>query len=187
MTMTQGLIDLLAPLGIYSFREGSFSLAELQALGAQLDKAKQELARVLRESMVLTAQEEGLSQMEHLLGMGSPAEDLSTRRALLMALLRIGGDSFTLQGIRDSLAACGVACVVEETEKANHVRVRFPDVMGIPDGFARMKGIIEMILPCQLDIFYAFRWCTWGETEDYGLTWEKLGAMSWHDWQVYTE
>ena len=32
------LVRLLLPLGVYSFAEGSFSLGELEALGAALDE-----------------------------------------------------------------------------------------------------------------------------------------------------
>ena len=39
MSYGNELIAMLRPLGVYSFREGSFSLAEMQALGADLDQA----------------------------------------------------------------------------------------------------------------------------------------------------
>ena len=39
MSYENELVTMLRPLGVYSFREGSFSLAELQALGAALDAA----------------------------------------------------------------------------------------------------------------------------------------------------
>ena len=37
MGYTNDLVRLLRPLGVYSFDAGSFSLAELQALGGALD------------------------------------------------------------------------------------------------------------------------------------------------------
>ena len=52
---------------------------------------------------------------------------------------------------------------------------------------AQMKIIIEDILPCQLGIIYWFRYCTWQETEGYGLTWGDLDAMTWHGWETYHE
>ena len=39
MNYADELVSMLRPLGVYSFQEGSFSLAELQALGAALDAA----------------------------------------------------------------------------------------------------------------------------------------------------
>ena len=108
-------------------------------------------------------------------------------RAAIAGFLRISGDSFTLAALNQCLCACGVACSVEETGEVNRVKVWFPGVMGIPDGFAEMKIIIEDILPCQLGITYWFRYCTWQETQDYGLTWADLNAMTWHEWETYHE
>ena len=49
------------------------------------------------------------------------------------------------------------------------------------------KIIIEDILPCQMGITYWFRYCTWQETQDYGLTWADVNAMTWHEWETYHE
>lgn len=38
-----------------------------------------------------------------------------------------------------------------------------------------------------LGITYWFRYCTWQETQDYGLTWADLNAMTWHEWETYHE
>ena len=187
MSYTDELVNLLRPLGVYSFREGSFSLAEMQALGTVLDAADETLDENLRESIVMTAEDTGLSRVEALFRSRPPAQTVQARRAAIAGFLQISGDSFTLEAINRCLIACGVSCVVEEKSEVNHVRIRFPGVMGVPDGFSQMKIIIEDILPCQLDIEYFFRYCTWQETEDYGLTWEDLGAMTWHGWETYCE
>ena len=135
----------------------------------------------------MTAQDEGLSRMEALFRSKPPAKTVDARRAAIAGFLRISGDSFTLAALNRCLCACGVACSVEETGEVNRVKVWFPGVMGIPDGFAEMKIIIEDILPCQLGITYWFRYCTWQETQDYGLTWADLNAMTWHEWETYHE
>lgn len=187
MSYTNELVSMLRPLGVYSFREGSFSLGELQVLGKVLDEADAVLAGNQKESVVMTAEDEGLSKWEALFRSKTPQRTVQARRAAIAGFLAIGGDSFTLAAINACLTACGVACVVEETGQVNHVKVRFPGVMGVPDGFSQMKIIIEDILPCQLDIWYFFRYCTWQETEAYGLTWADLNAMTWHGWEHYCE
>ena len=60
MSYGNELIAMLRPLGVYSFREGSFSLAELQALGAALDEADEALSRAQKETIVKSAGDEGL-------------------------------------------------------------------------------------------------------------------------------
>ena len=66
MNYTDELVGLLRPLGVYSFREGSFSLAELQALGTVLNEADEMFAARQKETIVMTAEEEGLSRVEAL-------------------------------------------------------------------------------------------------------------------------
>lgn len=180
------LVRLLLPLGVYSFAEGSFSLGELEALGAALDEMDAKAQHAQRESIVLTAEDEGLEKMESLFRHRSIAQSTAARRAAIAGFLQIGGDGFTLLALNRCIRACGVACCVDETQQVNRVRVRFPGVMGVPDGFAQMKIIIEDILPCHLDIWYYFRYCTWGETEEYCLRWRDLAEMTWHGWMVYT-
>lgn len=187
MNYADELVSMLRPLGVYTFREGSFSLGELQALGAALDAADKKMAQAQKETIVMTAEGDGLSKMEALFRGKPQAKTAQERRAAIAAFLQIGGDSFTLAALRRCLGACGVSCQVDETGQVNHVRVWFPGVMGIPEGFSQMQTIIEDILPCQLGIEYWFRYCTWQETEDYGLRWGDLDAMSWHEWETYCE
>lgn len=187
MSCTEELIALLRPLGVYSFREGSFSLGELQALVKALDELETWAQTAQRESIVLTAQAEGLERMEELFRHGAVEQDTEARRKAIAVFLQIGGDSFTAAALNRCLRACGVPCTVEETGEVNRVKVWFPGVMGVPEGFSWMRAVIEVILPCQLGIFYWFRYCTWQETEQYRLTWGALNAMSWTAWMLYHE
>lgn len=180
------LTRLLLPLGVYSFAEGSYSLGELQALGAALDALYAHAREGHRESIVMTAEDDGLARMEALFRYRAAAQDAASRRAAIAGFLQISGDSFTAEALSRCLSACGAACLVEEVG-VNRVKVSFPYTMGVPEGFARMKIIIEDILPCQLEIEYWFRYCTWGETEAYGLRWSDLGKLTWHGWRVYRE
>ena len=187
MSCTEELIALLRPLGVYNFREGSFSLGELQALGKALDELETWAQTAQRESIVLTAQAEGLERMEELFRHGAVEQDTEARRKAIAVFLQIGGDSFTAAALNRCLRACGVPCTVEETGEVNRVKVWFPGVMGVTEGFSWMRAVIEVILPCQLGIFYWFRYCTWQETEQYRLTWGALNAMSWTAWMLYHE
>ena len=141
MNYADELVSMLRPLGVYSFQEGSFSLAELQALGAALDAADEAFGAAQKESIVMTAQDEGLSKMEALFRSKPPAKTVDARRAAIAGFLRISGDSFTLAALNRCLCACGVACSVEETGEVNRVKVWFPGVMGIPDGFAAVAPL----------------------------------------------
>ena len=104
------------------------------------------------------------------------------RRRALAALLRISGDSFTPEAINDTLAGCGLNAVAEETGKPGYVEVYFPEVAGIPEGFDRMKEIIEEILPSHLGIEYKFWYNTWAMVRERHPTWGDAAAadLSWY-------
>lgn len=176
MSHGQNLRDLLEPLGVYRW-EGTFQWGELQSQGAALDGVEAELESIQREMNLATAQAEGLDGVLALLGLereeGALAEDL---RQTAAALLRIGGDSFTLAAINDNLAGCGLNAVASETSTPGYVEVHFPDVPGIPDGFEEMRQIIEDILPCHLEIEYVFWYVTWERIEALFDTWGDIEA-----------
>lgn len=180
------LKDLLAPLGVYDL-EGTVNGGELECIGAALDGVEQELEDIEREMVLSTAEGMGLERIESLLARKPVAGTLEDRRAALAALLRIGGDSFTLAAINDNLKGCGLNAVASETGRAGYVEVRFPDVPGIPDGFEKMREIIESILPAHVGIEYVYwyitwalmeeKFDTWGDIETIGPTWEELEKM----------
>jgi hypothetical protein len=166
-------------MGVYDLRSGSFSGAELQALGAAMDAVEAETALNLREGVVMTAEDTGLDLVEQLFRYRPAAPTVADRRAAIAGLMMVGGDSFTLTALRRCLRGCGVEALVEETDTADVVRVSFPGTMGVPAGFDRIRVIIEDILPCHLLIEYAFRFVTWGELESHGVTWGQLEGLSW--------
>ena len=180
------LRQMLAPLRVYRL-EGTANGGELDAQGAALDGVMDRLEDTQREMLVSTAEGRGLEAVEALLARRPVAGSLKRRREALAALLRIGGDSFTLAAINDNLKGCGINAVAAETGTAGQVKVSFPDVPGIPEGFEAMRAIIESILPAHLGIEYVFwyitwavmeeRFDTWGDIEALGLTWEELEKL----------
>ena len=152
----------------------------MDGCGARLD-------RVEREMMLQTAQEEGLTAIETLLPHRPVTETMEQRRKALAALLRIGGDSFTLNAINDNLAGCGINALASETGIPNQVKIVFPDVAGEPDGYEELTKIIEDILPCHLEIEYVFWYVTWAmigekfskwsDLETAGYTWTELEKL----------
>lgn len=186
MSHADYLRALLRPLRVYEL-EGTANGGELEALGAALDGAGAALEEIQREMLVSTAEDWGLEAIESLLARRPVAPSLDRRREALAALLRIGGDSFTLAAINDNLKGCGLNAAASETGEPGVVEVRFPDVPGIPDGFDELKKILEDILPSHLDIQYVFwyitwalmeeRFDTWGDIEAISPTWEELEKM----------
>lgn len=180
------LWELLLPLGPYS-RQGVYTAGELAGEGSALDGVEAALDELEREAMLDTAEGDGLEKLESLLTHRPVAETPEQRRAALSALLRIGGDSFTLAAINDNIRGCGLNAQVSETDDPGVVEVRFPDVPGIPEGFEQLRRIIEDILPAHLRVDYVYwyitwkmmerRFKTWKDIEDKSYTWEELEKL----------
>jgi len=188
------LASLLRPLGVYDLREGTVNRGELEAYGVRLDHMAGELEDTAREMNLTTAEGFGLERVEELLPYRPVCATPDQRRAALAALLRIGGDSFTPAAINDTLRGCGLNARAEEGGQPGYVKVYFPEVAGIPEGFVALRAIIEEILPSHVDVTYVFwyntwamaaeRHPTWGHAQDAGLSWygaatENDGELGW--------
>lgn len=176
MKSAEYLQELLKPLGVYQL-SGGVGAGELAGVGEALDGCVAFLEEIQREMLLLTAQGEGLDKIEALLSRKPVTTDPQRRRAALAALLRVGGDSFTLAAINDNLKGCGLNALASESEMAGTVEVRFPEVPGIPTGFEEMKSIIEDILPCHLAVLYMFWYITWAMMEERFKTWDDVEGL----------
>lgn len=178
------LCELLRPLGVYALGEDTLSGAELAAAGEGLDAAAEALDIAERESVLATAEDEGLVRRERLftrLGVRTTPE---LRRLAVASLAGIGADGFTLAEIDRALSGCGIRAAVEETGTSGTVRVRFPKTGGEPEGFERIREVILDILPCHLAVEFVFRYLTWAECEARGATWASIEAAN-HSWESF--
>jgi hypothetical protein len=183
------LVELLRPLGVYDLSTGTINREELSVYGTLLDQGETHLEETERETCLLTAEDFGLERVEELLPYRPVSDTIDLRRAALAALLRIGGDSFTLEAINDTLAGCGVNAKARETGTPNYVQVYFPDVPGEPENIDQLKAIIEEILPCQLGIEYLFWNLTWSEAQERFASWSEIAelGLSWVQTRLYVQ
>lgn len=187
MSHARYLRDLLRPLGVYDL-EAPFNGGELDAQGEALDAVCARLEDIQREASLTTAESWGLEKIASLLARRPVAAQPRKLAAALSALLRIGGDSFTLSAINDTVAGCGIPAVVKELGKGE-VSVSFPGAAGVPAGFQELKKIIEDILPAHLGIEYDFWFLTWRELEDNFPSWQSIEDMelSWTKLETFVE
>lgn len=188
MSHSQYLRDLLRPLGIYDL-EAPFNGGELDAQGEALDRAMAALEEIQRESSLTTAESWGLEQVARLFLRRPVATQPRPLADALAALLRIGGDSFTLAAINDTISGCGVNARVEETDQAGTVEVSFPQVPGIPPNFEEIRIIIEDIIPAHLIIQYHYWYLTWQQLEQKFSCWQDIEDknLTWYGLETYVE
>ncbi|MCI9352267.1 MAG: DUF2313 domain-containing protein [Lawsonibacter sp.] len=187
MSYAEYLRELLRPLGVYDL-SAPFNGGELDAQGWALDGAMDWLEEVQRETSLTAGESWGLEKMASLFVRRPVADHPRKLAAALAALLRIGGDSFTLDAINDTITGCGIPAVVKELGKGQ-VSVSFPGVAGEPKEFQKLKKIIEDILPAHLGIEYDFWFLTWQELEDNFPSWQSIEDMelSWTELETFVE
>ena len=180
------LKELLAPLGVYTFREGSISGGEIESIGQALDTCADGLEEIEREMLVPTAKGRGLAKVESLFAKKPAAPTLELHRAAIEALLQINGDCFTKGAINRTLSGCGIVAEVQETEQPGNVRVIFPNTAGIPAEFDQIAGIILDIIPCHLETEFYFRYLTWSELEARFHSWQDIEAaqLTWEELEL---
>ena len=186
MSYCDYLKNLLRPLGVYDLSEGSLSASELEALGHGLDGGEAAVDYAEREGALPTAEGEGLDRWESLFANTPVHYSTQLRREAIAALLRIGGDSFTLSAINDTISGCGIRAVALEKDRFGYIRVIFPDVVGRPEDFPRIRTIILDIIPCHLEVEFYFRYLTWAECHAHGYTWAFVQQQehTWHSFQL---
>ena len=182
MGYAQYLCRLLAPLGIYNLQEHSISGAAVAALGGGLDAAAAQIEQAEQESLTATATGQGLARREALFARTPVADAPEERRAAIAALLQIDGDSLTPEAIERTMRGCGIRARAQEMEEKGHLRITFPDVVGEPEEFDRIREILLDILPCHLAVEFYFRYVTWAEWETRDLTWAVVEAAE-HTWE----
>ena len=180
------LRTFLRPLGIYDLTPGSLSGSELDALGHGLDVLSCRMDYVERESALFTAEGEGLRRRETLFARTPVHYTTELRRQAIAALLRIGGDCFTLSDINSTISGCGIKALAQEKERFGYIRGIFPDVAGIPEGFEQIREIILDIIPCHLEVEFYFRYLTWQECEAFQYTWAVIHQReyTWHGFEL---
>ena len=186
LSVRRGSFPFLPELGseLYRLDEGSLSGAELYAAGEGLDAAAEALEKAVREGVLMTAEDEGLSRRERLFSRVGARTTPALRRLAIASLLRVGGDGFTLEAVNQTISGCGVRAVAAETDEQGVVRVTFPQVAGEPEDFARIRDIILEIMPCHLQVDFYFRFLTWEECEAAAWTWQGIEDAG-HTWESF--
>ena len=180
------LRDLLSPLGIYALGEGTLSGSELDAAGLVLDGCAELLAEAEQEALPATAAGMGLDRWESLFARRPVDYGTELRREAVLSLLQVSGDSFTLADINRAISGCGILARAEETGDYGRIRVTFPQVAGVPEGFAQMEKIILDLIPCHLETEFYFRYITWAECHARELTWADIeeNEYTWAEFEV---
>ena len=180
------LKQILSPLGIYDLESG-IGAEEISLIGAQMDEIFDALEEIRREMFLETAESYGLMDFEDVLPFTLTSLTTEDERRTVIALLRIRGGCFSQAMLQDTISGCGLQATIEEGCETMTAVVRFPQNRGIPEGFEKLKGRVEEIVPCHLKTQYVFIYTPWRELMEKLPTWgdAQSRAGTWKQFEIY--
>ncbi len=146
---------MLRPLGVYS-GEG-YNGGELKALGAALDSTQALLGGYLRESLVETAEGEGLEKAKALFPMMA-AETIDRRRVALETLFRTDNLCCSADALERTLEACGIYATIGEMGTQFQVIVGLTELLVIEKDPVFQFRLLEQLMPCHLVTIVVFEY-----------------------------
>lgn len=184
MAYYEYLKEVLGPLRLYELDEGPGAV-ELQIAGEFLDSLFAAFADFENESVVQTAETYGLEGYEEIFPRYALGKDVNDRRDTILSLMRIDGHSHTIGAIRNVIICFGINAEIDELPGEDTVVIGFPGVHGAPRRFANIRWLMDMVIPCHLEIFYDLVRTTWAELEAKNITWAYVESLdcNWEDFE----
>lgn len=173
----ESMANVLSAVGAYDIDSGSEVRRELRSYALELDALSEEIEEVLGESVVVTAEDEGLLFYEKLVGRLGNGLSLEDRREMIIYLLTLNSNDNTIGGIEKFFRSLGLECEIYE-------RPHIFDLYIVPlsrDFTVREKRFIinraKEFLPCHLTFTIDFRTSTWADYDNANLTFAEIDAL----------
>lgn len=175
MSVLQQMKDMLSPLGIYNLEDGSLVTQELTVYAHELEKLHEELAVMLRELFISTAQDYGIEKIEELFQRVRHDLGIGERRDRISNYMTLSNTDFSLGSIEEQLRLSGIVTeIVQGTEELS-----FPELIASDDiaETARQLNIIEDIVPAHLDIEVGIEPMCWDELDNLDFNFGAFDRM----------
>lgn len=166
MSVLQQMKDVLSPLGIYNLEDGSLVTCELRVYASQFEKLHQELAAMLKEFFISTAQSYGIEKIEELFQRVRPDLSIQERKERISRYTTLCNMDFSKENIESQLNLAGI--FAEFTENHEEETLCFPELIALTDivETARQLSIIEDIVPAHLNIDVGITPLCWDELDN---------------------
>lgn len=186
MNILEKLIKLHKPVGVYDIKEGGNIYRELSVYADALDELLQELETVQREGFILSAEDEGLSQIEQVFG--GVRYDLAPtqRRSMIKARCSLSSGDFTPSVLSKFMDVLGIQAQVWEYPSVFRLTFRVEGEHPL----SRRKWIasqLKALLPAHLEVDPVFEGFSFADIKKNNLTFGEMEkkAMNWADIDIY--
>lgn len=162
MTPLENMVKHLTPLQLYRLDEDTSVYNELSVYANAFEQSISEADILLKEMLITTAEDYGLSQREKIWGL--PRTELTTeeRRKAIIERFCINYSDCTLNAMRSFLASLGVQATITEVPSKRRVYIYAEN--GSAFSIPVRKYIneqAESFFPAHLEIFLDYRVADW--------------------------
>ncbi len=188
MSSYNSMVQAMGSVGVYSLDGNSFVDRELKAYAQELDAFSGGIDEIIRESIVATAESDGLLFYEKIVGTLGNGLPIESRREMIESLLRLNSNDNTLGGITRFFRSLGLECEIEELPSIFDLYIK---PIGGSYTLSERKYIVsraKQFLPCHLTFLIDFRSTTWAGYDSSEKTFREIDAlqMTWEDFE-YTD
>ncbi len=188
MTGYESMVKTMKPIGAYTLDGTTYVDNELKAYAAELDRLSAEIEEVIKESIVTTAEGDGLRFYERLVGTLDDNTSTDLRREMIIYLLNLNMNDNTPDGIKKFFKSIGLECEITENPAIFDLYIK---PLGGEYSISERKYIINRakdFLPCHLTFTIDFREATWADYDSKGRTFKQIDALglSWEEFEQTT-
>ena len=186
MDILNKLLNLHKPIGIYNIKEGGNIYRELSVYAEALTELSDKLLAVEKESFVLSAEDEGLAEIEKVFGASRDELEKEKRRKMILARFSLCSRDFTPASLSKIMDVLGINA--EICEYPRQFRITF----GIEGArsLAERKWIareLKNLLPAHLEADPVFEGFSFKCIDEASLTFGDMEQrkMCWADIDIY--
>ena len=151
MTIYDRMMKLLSAFRVYD-KDNQFLIGEISAYEAGLNITLDLLRNIEEECFVATASDYGLYIKEHYFDYVPKSVTLEKRRSMLMSVLSVNENDFTLSGMAKFLNQYPMQYTITENPKSNTLTVTIAGNDWVNENLSLVKNGINKFFPSHIQV-----------------------------------
>lgn len=151
MTIYNRMMKLLSAFRVYD-EDNQFLIGEISAYETGLNIALDLLRNIEEECFVATASDYGLYIKEHYFDYVPKSVTLEKRRSMLMSVLSVNENDFTLSGMQKFLNQYPMQYTVTESPRSNTVTVTLVSNYWVNENLSLVESGVNKFFPSHIKV-----------------------------------
>lgn len=167
MTPLENMVKHLTPLQLYSLNENTNVYNELGVYANAFEQSISEADILLKELLINTAEDYGLSQREKIWGLPRTELTIEERRKAIIERFCINYSDCTLSAMRNFLSSLGVQATITEVPSKYRVYIYVENGSAFPISVRNyINEQAESFFPAHIEVFLDYRIADWNKLDN---------------------